>query len=391
MKHFFTCTNCNKTFKITEANYLCPDCLPLNSKNKPLLGILKVNYDFNQLFVDRYKAQKCKIFNIMPTDISKFKLKIGKTPVYEIDSNLFIKDDSQNPSFSFKDRASALVSLIAKQKNAKHIITASTGNAASSLACMAAANKQKAIIVVPKKAPKAKLVQCLVAGAKLIVVDGNYDDAFDVSIELAEKNNWYNRNTAFNPYTIEGKKTAAFEIFIDFANNMPDIIFVACGDGVITSGLYKGFEDLYKLGLISKIPTICIVQAENSANIAKNLNTDTPVFCKTHTIADSICVDIPKNFYMTKNYINTYNGMAVIVSDDEIALAQKQLASKTGIFTEPASASSFAAYNKVKPFLNQNTKVLLMLTGSGLKDIEAASRNLKIPKPKTVKQILAEY
>ena len=170
--------------------------------------------------------------------------------------NLYLKDDAQNPTFSFKDRASALVSAWAKEQGITRLVAASTGNAGSSLAGICASQQQQAVIIVPATAPAAKLTQVLMYGATLIPVTGSYDDAFDLSLQLTEKFGWYNRNTAYNPFSTEGKKTVAFELFKELGYRVPDRIFIPTGDGVIISGVYKGFEDLMKIGITEKMPVI---------------------------------------------------------------------------------------------------------------------------------------
>ena len=319
-------------------------------------------------------------------------LKVGKTPLYEISNlpnfrnlasfQLFLKDDSQNPTFSFKDRASDLVCAVAKEKEIDTICTASTGNAGSSLAGICASQNQKAIIFVPAKAPKAKLTQICMYGARIIPVEGTYDDAFELCVQATEKFGWYNRNTAYNPFTIEGKKIVSFEIFQQLKKEVPDRIFVPVGDGCIISGVYKGFEDLLKLGSIEKVPTIIAVQSEKSDNIVRNLHNEKFISKPSKTIADSIAVDYPANFWMTKKFIQKYDGEGITVSDDEILEASKTLSSETGIFTEPASATSFAGFLKYLEHkkLEENSKNVVLLTGSGLKDVKAVQEIIRIPK-----------
>ncbi|MCK4338393.1 MAG: pyridoxal-phosphate dependent enzyme, partial [Candidatus Cloacimonetes bacterium] len=203
------------------------------------------------------------------------------------------------------------------------------------------------------------------------------------SIEATKKFGWYSRNTAYNPFTIEGKKTVSFEIFQQLNQKIPDRIFVPVGDGVIISGVYKGFEDLLKLDLIEKIPTIIAVQSQGSDNLVRNLKRDKFVSKQSHTIADSISVDIPRNFWMTKRFIKEYNGEWVSVSDEEIISASKILGENTGIFAEPAAVASFAGmlkYEKLGKIEPQSQNVVL-LTGSGLKDLTSIEKQIFIPKP----------
>lgn len=315
------------------------------------------------------------------------KLRVGQTPLYSfleigeesLNFELLIKDDSQNPSYSFKDRASALVSAFAKEHDINTIVTASTGNAGSSLAAICASQNQRAIILLPQSAPAAKLAQVEMYGAQLIKVNGNYDQAFNESIKMSELNGWFNRNTAYNPLTIEGKKSVSFEIYEQTKGEIPDLIFVPVGDGVIISGVYKGFEDLMKLGLIEKVPVIIAVQAENSANIVNNLFTDHPEFPPATTKADSISVDVPRNFYMAKWFLKKYDGQAIKVSDAQIQEAAGLMSSSFGLFAEPASAAAFAGFINYKAGygISKNAKVLIMHTGSGLKDIASAQEYLK--------------
>ena len=220
-------------------------------------------------------------------------------------------------------------------------------------------------------------------GAQIVPVNGTYDTAFDLSIEITKKYGWYNRNTAFNPLTIEGKKTVSYELFSQLNQTLPDRIFVPVGDGVIISGVYKGFEDLLKLGIIKKIPAIVAVQAFGSSNIINNLNRQEFISTPSKTVADSISVNIPRNFRMSKKYLQTFEGENILVNDDEIIAASKVLSSNTGIFTEPAAATAFAGflsyYNNNK--LKEESKNVVMLTGSGLKDLNAVQSIINIPAP----------
>ncbi len=358
----YQCINCNKEYLENEVKYLCPDCEKSNTFNNPPKGVLKTIYPYEEIkkqFVEDEKYKNSWDFikangfiDILPINSLKSlpNLRVGNTALYKIDKlnnsklpfNLFLKDDSQNPTYSFKDRASAIVSAYAKENNIETIVAASTGNAGSSLAGICAANEQKAIILVPESAPLAKLTQILMYGARLIPVKGTYDDAFDLSIKATEAFGWYNRNTAFNPLTIEGKKTVAFELFEQMNFKIPDRIFVPVGDGVIISGVYKGFEDLLKLDIINKMPTIVAVQSKGSNNIVRNINNDNFQIKASSTIADSISVDIPRNFYMAKQFIQTYSGEYLSVSDNEILEASSVLSRNTGLFAEPAAATAFA-------------------------------------------------
>lgn len=399
----YVCNDCNYSFESNKVEYLCPVCGGDTKINKPPQGILKVVYPYEKLKKQNNLKDfllQMHYFPLLPIEKENSLpfLRVGQTPLYQRKEGnhlLYIKDDSLNPTFSFKDRASAIVSAFAKEHNIETIVAASTGNAGSSLAGICASQKQKAVIFVPAAAPKAKLTQILMYGAQIIPVAGNYDQAFDLSVEVTQKYGFYNRNTAFNPLTIEGKKTVSFEIFQQMAFQIPDKIFVPAGDGVIISGVYKGFEDLYLLELIPNIPQIIAVQAKGSSNIVDNLHSEDFISSPGRTIADSISVEIPRNFRMAKKYINQYNGLGVIVCDEEILQASKILTSSFGIFAEPAASAAYAGYLNLLSggLIKDNEKVVVLLTGSGLKDLNAVQPLLPMPAPvdptiKAVEQFL---
>jgi len=393
----FQCINCKSEYTGKEFLYLCPDCSKTNSNDKPLKGIFKVIYDYKNLRAlaepqSVYKhLRETEFLDLLPIKSTKNlpNLRVGDTPLYKqtaiigrkLPFNLFLKDDSQNPTFSFKDRASALVSAFAKERNLRTIVAASTGNAGSSLAGICASQGQKAIIIVPESAPLAKLTQIVMYGAQIIPVKGTYDDAFDLSIAATNKFGLYNRNTAYNPLTIEGKKTVSFELFKQLDQKVPDRIFVPVGDGVIISGVYKGFEDLLQLGIIEKIPCIVAVQSDGSDNLIKNINKDKFEIKISNTIADSISVDIPRNFYMAKDFIQKYKGEYLSISDNEILKASKILSEETGLFAEPAAAAAFAAMLKYTEMskIQAGSNNVVLLTGSGLKDLRSVQSIINIP------------
>jgi threonine synthase len=393
-KFIYQCTGCGKEYSSAETRYLCPDCNKRNTTTAPPRGVLKTLYDYGKLrkeirgFDDLKKNNFLDLLPVENCD-SLPKLRVGKTPLYTINHlngddlpfYLHLKDDSQNPTFSFKDRASALVSAYAKERKFSTIVAASTGNAGSSLAGICASQGQKAVVLVPETAPAAKLTQIIMYGAKIVPVKGTYDEAFDLSMEATGLFGWYNRNTAFNPLTIEGKKSVSFELFEDLSFSVPDRIFVPVGDGVILSGVYKGFEELLLLGIAERMPVIVAVQSERSDNLVRNIRDSDFKIIQSSTIADSISVDIPRNFFMAQQFIIKYNGEAATVSDDEILEASAVLSRNTGMFAEPAAATAFAgmlAYQRSDKIASKSDNVVL-LTGSGLKDLKSVSRMLKIP------------
>ncbi len=296
-------------------------------------------------------------------------------------TGIWIKDEAVNPTASFKDRASALVLARAREIGNPVVVTASTGNAGAALAGMAAASGQQAVIFTPKSAPAAKLAQMKAYGAVLILVDGNYDSAGALALEAAEEFGWYCRNTGYNPFTLEGKKTAGFEIWdaintgdLPHSSEEPVTIVVPVGDGNIISGVHKGLKDLMELGVLERSPVIYGVQAEGSAAIARSWEAgkDDVEAVQSKTIADSISVDMPADGIRALRAVRQTGGRYVQVSDEEIVDAIRQLGS-LGIFSEPAAASAFAGYRKAVKggHIKPETAVLLVNTGSGLKDAAA--------------------
>jgi threonine synthase len=402
-KFYFECTTCSAKYEQNEVQYLCPKCEKENTPDLPPRGVLKTLYHYGKIkhlakaqkLFDKLKEKEFRELLPIESERSLSLLKVGKTPLYELSSAAFpfcnsdsvfqvlLKDDSQNPTFSFKDRASEVVCAVAKEKGYKTIVTASTGNAGSSLAGICAAQKMNAVIFIPTSAPKAKFAQISMYGARIVSVDGTYDDAYEMSREASKNFGWYNRNTAYNPFTIEGKKIVSFELFQQMKHEIPDRIFVPVGDGCIISGIYKGYEDLLKLGLIEKIPVIIAVQSKNSDNLVRNLTAEKFISRPSKTIADSISVDLPRNFWMTKKFIEEYQGETIIVSDEEILSASSILSRNSGIFVEPAAAAAFAGlikYTEQKK-IAEKSRYVVLLTGSGLKDIDAVQSIIKIPEP----------
>ena len=391
----FRCVLCKTEYKPSQVKYTCPKC--------GSLGVLEINYDYKSF---QQKKQEIPLsFPIKNIEdsmwefakflpISDFKnippLKVGGTPLYrntdlsrELEiKDLYIKDDTINPTSSLKDRASALIVKLALDKGVKAITCASTGNAASSLAGICASVGLKCYIFVPKTAPKAKITQLLMYGAEVFAVDESYDDAFDLSIEATKKFGWYNRNTGYNPFTIEGKKTVSLEIANQLSFNIPNKVFVPVGDGCILSGVYKGFYDLIKIGIIKKIPQLIAVQAEGSNAIYLAMKRGDKIErIKPNTIADSISVGRPRNGEMAISHIRASNGWVEVVSDEQILNAMSILAKRTGIFAEPAGATAFAGLLKMsrEKRLKPDETVAVLVTGSGLKDIDSALKTVKQP------------
>ena len=412
----YRCSLCGAEYSPTEITYTCP-------KDG---GNLDVVLDYDAI---RQKVQVEDLLSSEEPGLWKYlpllpvadpggrgtALRVaGGTPVLALDrlgaqlglKHLWVKDESRNPSASFKDRASAVVVARAREIGAEVVVTASTGNAGAALACMAAAVGQKAIIFAPRTAPQAKIAQLLIFGAQVLLVDGSYDDAFDLTIQAAQEFGWYCRNTGYNPFTAEGKKTAALEIWewwrrltrvevkdmilrpsplstipVDFTDpgglcrHSPLNIFIPVGDGNIISGIHKGFKDLAALSWIELTPRIFGVQAEGSAAIANafNAGSETIQPVSASTLADSISVDLPRDGVRAVRAVRETGGRYLLVSDGEILAAMAELG-RVGLFAEPAGAAAYAGLVKAvaQGLVRTDDPVLVLNTGSGLKDVKAA-------------------
>ena len=404
---YFQCSDCGQCFEPNQVTYTCLTCG----------GNLDTHFSFEENLAeinqtDILQSNEASIWRYAPLlavpdpGFASTPLhQVGWTPVYQPESlrknlgmrELWIKDESRNPSASFKDRASALVVARAIEANIETIIAASTGNAGAAMACMAASVGIKAVIIAPRSAPPAKVAQLLTFGAQVVLVDGSYDQAFDLSIEASHELGWYNRNTGYNPYTVEGKKTAGLEIWEQVLQNREKYaqnltVFIPVGDGNILSGVAKGFVDLLALGWIEKLPRLVGVQAEGSAAIfnAFEAGRDSidPVSAKT--VADSISVDLPRDGLRQLKCVRQSGGYFLTVSDQEILQAIPMLG-KAGLFVEPAAAAAFAGLQAaIRQGLHQpDAPALVLCTGSGLKDVNAAMRAVE-PAPiiePTLKQL----
>ena len=318
-------------------------------------------------------------------------IQVGLTPLISFPKiasefnikSFYVKDDTRNPSGSLKDRATDIAIQHSTEISADTIVAASTGNAAASLSALAAFYDKNAIIFAPDSAPIAKLTQIMQYGAKLFPIDGNYDDAFSISREVVDKYNYYSRSTGINPILSEGKKTVGLEISEQMNWDVPDWIFVPTGDGCIIGGVFKAFWDLLNLGWIKKLPKLVAVQSEGSSAIVNAFESNLQIKpVSSNTITDSISVDYPADGTKALRAIRKTGGFGIKVSNDEILIAQKELSSKTGIFSEPASASAYAGFKKsvLLGKLMNDESVVVLATGTGLKDIQSAQMKINIPK-----------
>ncbi len=401
------CLRCGREYPPDAIEYVC-DCRPNTGSD---LGTLDVQYDYDAIRQATSPEQIARDpdrsigrwWALLPVHRENLPpIPVGATPLLHAARlgasigmpRLFIKDDGRNPTASFKDRASAIAVARAREKGSAVVATASTGNAAAALAGMSAAAGQPNVIFVPKSAPPAKIAQLLIYGSRVLAVDGSYDDAFDLCVEACQTFGWYNRNTGYNPYMTEGKKTVAFEIAEQLgqattqepARNggrvsaipypVPDAIFVSVGDGCIIGGVHKGFKDLHALGWIDKMPRIFGVQSDQSPALfnAWRQGLEIPEPVQATTRADSISVNAPRDPVKALNAVRQSGGAFLAVPDEAILQAMLPLAREAAVFAEPAGATSYAGLLQAKEqgLVQPGETVVVINTGSGLKDVGAA-------------------
>jgi threonine synthase len=389
-----TCIHCGATFPgknliTAEATWMiCPRCGPMD-------GILDIGYDMDRVAAawqekplserPRNHWRYAELLPLEPQSIDD-SWSVGYTPAIDTPrlarhlgiKQIILKDEGRNPTGSFKDRSSSVGVRHALQVGAKTIACASTGNAASSLAGHAALAGLPAVIFVPETAPEPKVAQLQVFGAKVFAVKASYDAAYDLCSKACREFGWYNRNCAINPVLVEGKKTAGLEVAEQSADfgGAPDWVAVSVGDGCTIAGIWKGLKQMHELGVVDRLPRLLGVQAEHVNPIAYAIKHDVlPKDTAGKTIADSIDVHVPRNWRKAVRALKESDGKLFTASDEAILDAMR-LAGHHGVFAEPAAAAAMAAVvsaigeNVIAP----SDRVLVMITGSGLKDTKNAIR-----------------
>ncbi len=383
-----TCVICGTTYPADFEGYVCPD--------HGTEGILDVVYDYERVSSELSKASLAADQNrtmwryraLMPVTVDAPipPLTVGGTPMYDAQplaaqlgvARVWVKDEGREPTASLKDRASAMAVVKAGECGAEVITTASTGNAAAALAGMSASVGLKSVIFVPAAAPEAKIAQLLAYGSTVALVNGSYGDAFDLCMAAAGEYGWYNRNTGYNPYMTEGKKTAGLEILEDLSWQAPDAIFVSVGDGSIIGGVHKAVKDAVALGWIDRIPRIYGIQAAGSDFLVQAFESGEDVLTKApisaSTVADSISADLPRDRIKAMAAVVETEGAYLRVTDDEILAAIPALARGSGVFSEPAGAAAYAGLLAAADhsYVGPDDSVVVLATGSGLKDVASA-------------------
>ena len=385
-----TCVVCGTTFPPDFDGYVCPD----HGSD----GVLDVRYDYERIGAtftmkalaanrDRTMWRYLPLMPL-PPDASVTPLTVGGTPMYDAPRlaaslgvrRVRVKDEGRQPTASLKDRASAMAVAKATERGYDVVTTASTGNAAAALAGICASVGMANVIFVPETAPEAKVAQLLAYGSTVALVAGSYDRAFELCLEAAPRYGWYNRNTGYNPFMTEGKKTAGLEILEDLGWEPPSAIFVSVGDGSIIGGIHKAIKDALALGWIDRVPRIFGIQSAGSDFLVQAFERGEDVLTKepieADTVADSISADLPRDRVKAMAAVTGTLGAYLRVTDDEILGAIPLLARGSGVFAEPAAAAAYAGAIAAadRGLIGADDEIVVLSTGSGLKDVPSAMR-----------------
>lgn len=387
------CIQCKEQYS-PSVYYTCPKCA----------NILDVKYDYDTI-ASRIDLRKQSYQNrslwrysdLLPINDKKniVSLNEGDTPLHKCVrlgnkvglKNLFIKDETRNPTGSFKDRPITVAITKAREFNVQTVTSSSSGNAGVSLAAYAAKAGLNCIIFAPADTPKTKLMLVNTFGSKVITVRGSLSDAYHLAEKSSRRYSWFNATSTFlNPYSVEGDKTVAYELYTNLNGETPDWVYVPIGAGPLLVGCWKGFKELELLSYSTKLPHMVGIQAEGCAPIVKAFKEKTVTVSaweKSFTIASAIAdplIGYTQDGTYTLSKIRESNGSAEACSDKDILESVALLAQKEGIFAEPAGASSLAGALKMfeEGKIDSNEIVVCLVTGTGLKQIIPDSTNKSI-------------
>jgi len=379
------CIACGEKYDADEILYSCKRCGDL----------LEVKYDYDAIEAKLEKSD----WQTLPLSVWRYKdfmpirdpskivsLNEGGTGLHSCHrlgnllgvKHLYVKNEGENPTGSFKDRGMTVGITKAVELNMKTVICASTGNTSASLAAYSARAGLQCIVLIPSgKIAYGKLAQAMVYGAKVVQIRGDFDQALKMVLELSEKHREVYLLNSINPYRLEGQKSLAYEICDQLNRETPDKVVLPVGNAGNISAIWKGFTEFHKLGLIETLPKMTGIQAEGAAPIAgaiKNGSDEIVPITKPETIATAIRIGAPVSWKKALRAIRESKGTAETVTDKEILEAQKMLARSEGLFVEPASASSIAGLKKLfeSGKIDKDEVIVCVATGHGLKDPDMA-------------------
>jgi threonine synthase len=388
------CRECKKEYK-PQFRYICEDCF----------GPLDVKYIYpnnikRELFESRKEKTYWRYFELLPIRDKNNIVSInsGFTPLQKSTNlskdlrlkSLYIKNDSVNPTFSFKDRPAGVAVSRAKEIDLKAVGCASTGNLASATAAHAAVARLPCYIFAPVGLEPVKISQALAYGAEFVAVDGTYDDANRVASVIGDSKGIGIVNINMRPYYVEGSKTLAYEVAEQLNWQVPDYLVIPVGSGAMLNAICKGFEELSELGLVNDVSNLKIIAAQPHGcspivDAFKSNNSEIFPVEKPNTIAKSLAIGDPGDGMYVLKRLKQYHGIAESATNQEIINGILKLSKTEGIFTEPAGGVSVAVLQKLVESgkIDRDADIVCYVTGNGLKSTEAIIDML--PKPSTVK------
>lgn len=383
------CRECGKTYPPAR-QAVCEECF----------GPLDVVYDYELLNLDRrsFKSRERTLWrylDLLPIENASniVELNAGCTPLHEAGrlgklvglNKVYVKNDTVNPTYSFKDRPAAVAVSKALEFNIDVVGCPSTGNLAAATAAHAAKAGLPCYVLIPYDVEPLKIAQAAVYGAKIIGVRGSYDDANTLAVQASEQYGWGFVNIDLRPYYVEGSKTLAFEVCEQLDWEPPDHVIVPMASGALLCAIHRGFKELARVGLIpSQRVKVTGVQPRGCAPIVQAYNSDegyiTPVD-NPSTIAKSLAIGNPGDGVYAIKSIRESGGIGISVSDDEIVDGIKLLASREGIFAEPAGGVAIAALKRLveSGMISPDERIVCYVTGNGLKSAEALEGTLVHP------------
>ncbi len=388
------CTVCHKPYTGPKNHYVCPYCgasieSPVDlEKNSE--GLKKVIREGSKDGIWGYREFFCVPENAVPVSMGE-----GNTPLLHADrlgkaygmEELYLKNETLNPSGTYKDRFATVAMTIAKEEGTKQVAIGSAGNAAAAVAAYAAKADMECFIILPPGAVKERAWQNMAYGGHFIYGDGGVNDCVKMAEDGEQIFGWKNMCTTMmnNPLACDGYKTIAYEVARSMKFEAPDYVICPVGGGIVVSKVYKGFEEMYKLGLIDHLPRMVAVQAEGCAPLVKAYKEGkkcTEKWENGNTIAFAIFDPVTFDGVTALDTIRRSGGTAVAISDDVILEVMKDCARMEAVIPEPASAATVAAARMLHEdgIIKERDKVVCVLTGSGLRDLKLfQNENQKIP------------
>src|SRR6266498_2277693 len=378
------CSKCHKIYSHEELQSFCPDC---KSSLLPRYDLDAVRRNVDRDEISHRKKGMWRWHELLPVLNPENQVFLGEgdTPLLHLPhvekelgiTNLYLKDESSNPTGSFKARGLSAAISKAKELGVEKVIIPTAGNAGGAMAAYAARAGLQAYIFMPKDTPHANIEESRIVGAHVELVDGLISDAAKLAGEKARAEGWFEVSTFKEPYRVEGKKVMGYELAESFSWELPDVIIYPTGGGTGLVGMWKAFAELEAMGWLenTKRPRMVSVQAAGCAPVVKAFEAKalfSDFWTNAYTIASGLRV--PKSFadHLILQDIYDSNGTAIAVSDEAILKSQKELAQLEGIFAAPEGAATLAALQQLieKKWVQPEERIVLFNTGSGLKYLD---------------------